>query len=66
MTYEEFIHLFELCCDIAPECGVVKVFVPSKEYYKNFKDEDFIRELEEVFFNEKTVEKAIKMFFEVA
>ena len=35
MTYEEFIHLFELCCDIAPECGVVKVFVPSKEYYKN-------------------------------
>ena len=66
MTYEEFIHLFELCCDIAPECCVKKVFCPSKEYYKNFKDEDFIRELEEIFFNEKTVEKAIKMFFEAA
>ena len=65
MTYEEFKHLFNICCTIRPEREAEKFFIPFESFYEHYTDENFILELEG-FFDEETVEKAIKMFFEAA
>lgn len=65
MTYEEFKRLFDICCTIRPERGAEKFFIPFESFYEHYTDDDFILELEG-FFDEETVEKAIKMLFEAA
>lgn len=66
MTYKEFKRLFDICCTLCPEREAEKFFTPFESYYEHYTDQDFILELEDFFFDEKTVEKAIKMFFEAA